>query len=72
MKDTCGRVTATQFVLGIIGILLINLFQNKNKTRVKGVKTKHISTDAGWNIIGNDIFYYLAVGYIPFPLELYY
>jgi EamA domain-containing membrane protein RarD len=31
MKDIPPQITTSQFVLGIIGILLINLFKNKKK-----------------------------------------
>jgi hypothetical protein len=52
---TTAEITTSQFVLGIIGILLINLFQNKKqKHGVTSVKAKYISTNAGRHIIRND------------------
>jgi hypothetical protein len=51
---TTAEITTSQFVLGIIGILLINLFQKtKQKTRALQV-AKYISTNAGRHIIRND------------------
>jgi hypothetical protein len=45
---TTAEITTSQFVLGIIGILLINLFQKtkKKKHGVTSVKAKYISTNA--------------------------
>jgi hypothetical protein len=52
---TTAEITTSQFVLGIIGILLINLFQKtKTKNSVTSVKKKYISTNAGRHIIRND------------------
>lgn len=52
---TTAEITTSQFVLGIIGILLINLFQKtKNKNKSLQASKKYISTNAGWNIIRDD------------------
>jgi hypothetical protein len=51
MKDTTADYHLT--ILGIIGILLINLFQNKNKKHsVTSVKAKYISTNAAGTSLG--------------------
>jgi hypothetical protein len=63
MKDIPPQITTSQFVLGIIGILLINLFQKqKQKHGVTSVKTKYISTNAGRHIIR---LYFLIAVIVP-------
>jgi hypothetical protein len=64
---TTAEITTSQFVLGIIGILLINLFQKtKNKkTSVTSVKAKYISTNAGRTSLGMTSILLFAVKYIP-------
>lgn len=65
---TTAEVTTSQFVIGILGLLMINLFQKiRNKTDV--VKTDIKSTLklmlAGTSLGMTSVFYYLAVRYIP-------
>jgi threonine/homoserine efflux transporter RhtA len=65
MAYTENYTTAEVTILGITGILLINLFQKiKIKIQQQGILTQYISA-YGWNFFGNDVFYYLAVKYIP-------
>lgn len=70
---TTAEVTTSQFVLGIIGILLINLFQKtKNKnTAVKASKRNifHLML-AGTSLGMTSLFYYLAVKYIPVSIGI--
>jgi hypothetical protein len=59
MKDTPPQKLPPHICLGIIGILLINLFQKqKIKHSVTSVKAKYISTNAGGTSLGmTSIFY---------------
>lgn len=70
---TTAEVTTSQFVLGIIGILLINLFQKtKNKnTALKASKRNifHLML-AGTSLGMTSLFYYLAVKYIPVSIGI--
>jgi drug/metabolite transporter (DMT)-like permease len=70
---TTAEVTTSQFVIGILGILMINLFQKiKNKSDV--VKTDVRSTLklmlAGTSLGMTSVFYYLAVRYIPVSIGI--
>jgi drug/metabolite transporter (DMT)-like permease len=70
---TTAEVTTSQFVLGIIGILLINLFQKtKNKnTALKASKQNIFQLMlAGTSLGMTSIFYYLAVKYIPVSIGI--
>ena len=71
---TTAEVTASQFLFGIIGILIINAFQRKrnNNTAVKASK-KNISQlmVAGTSTGLTSIFYYLAVKFdIPVSIAI--
>jgi drug/metabolite transporter (DMT)-like permease len=70
---TTAEVTSSQFILGIIGILLINLFQKtKNKNAVvKATKQNifHLML-AGTSLGMTSVFYYLAVKYIPVSIGI--
>lgn len=70
---TTAEVTTSQFVLGIIGILLINLFQKtKNKnTALKASKRNifHLML-AGTSLGMTSLFYYLAVKHIPVSIGI--
>lgn len=70
---TTAEVTTSQFVLGITGILLINLFQKiKNKnTALKASKRNifHLML-AGTSLGMTSLFYYLAVKYIPVSIGI--
>lgn len=65
---TTAEVTVSQFILGIIGILLINTFQkNKKGKLVVKASRKNIFqlVLAGTSMGFTSVFYYLAVKYIP-------
>lgn len=71
---TTAEVTTSQFIYGILGILLINLFQrikNKNKVAVKA-SAKNIFNLmlAGTSLGMTSLFYYLAVKYIPVSIGI--
>lgn len=70
---TTAEVTTSQFVLGIIGILIINAFQKiKNKgTAVKATSKNIFSLMlAGTSLGMTSLFYYLAVKYIPVSIGI--
>ena len=70
---TTAEVTTSQFILGIIGILMINLFQ---KIKNKNIATKASSRNifqlmlAGTSLGMTSVFYYLAVKYIPVSIGI--
>lgn len=71
---TTAEVTASQFVFGIIGILLINAFQrNRNKnTATKATKKNKLQLMLAGTSTGlTSIFYYLAVKFdIPVSIAI--
>lgn len=71
---TTAEVTASQFVFGIIGILLINAFQrNRNKnTAVKATKKNKLQLLLAGTSTGlTSVFYYLAVKFdIPVSIAI--
>ncbi|MDG2432778.1 DMT family transporter [Flavobacterium sp.] len=70
---TTAEVTSSQFILGIIGILLINLFQKiKNKNTTKKASSRNIFQLmlAGTSLGMTSVFYYLAVKYIPVSIGI--
>ncbi len=70
---TTAEVSMSQFTLGIIGILIINLFQKiKNKDNVVKATKKnivHLMT-AGTSLGMTSVFYYLAVKFIPVSIAI--
>ena len=70
---TTAEVTTSQFIYGIVGLLLLNLFQKiKNKnTAVKASKKNifHLML-AGTSLGMTSLFYYLAVKYIPVSIGI--
>jgi drug/metabolite transporter (DMT)-like permease len=65
---TTAEVTSSQFIYGIIGLLLLNLFQRiKNKNTAEKATQKDIFQLmlAGTSLGLTSVFYYLAVKYIP-------
>lgn len=70
---TTAEVTTSQFVLGIIGILLINTFQKiKNKDKVVKATPKNVFSLmlAGTSLGMTSLFYYLAVKFIPVSIGI--
>ncbi|EIA10492.1 EamA family transporter [Flavobacterium frigoris] len=70
---TTAEVTSSQFILGILGILIINLFQKtKNKKKVVQASKKNIFhlMLAGTSLGMTSVFYYLAVKYIPVSIGI--
>lgn len=70
---TTAEVTSSQFIYGIIGILIINLFQKiKNKNTTVKASSKNIFQLmlAGTSLGMTSIFYYLAVKYIPVSIGI--
>jgi len=70
---TTAEVTTSQFILGILGILLINSFQKiKNKKEVVKATPKNIFNLmlAGTSLGMTSLFYYLAVKYIPVSIGI--
>ncbi|MCV2487174.1 DMT family transporter [Flavobacterium sp. SH_e] len=70
---TTAEVTTSQFIYGILGILLINLFQRiKNKNKAVKASPKNIFNlmSAGTSLGMTSLFYYLAVKYIPVSIGI--
>lgn len=70
---TTAEVTTSQFILGIIGILLINAFQKaKHKDKVVKATKRNIFSLmlAGTSLGMTSLFYYLAVKYIPVSIGI--
>lgn len=70
---TTAEVTTSQFVLGILGVLIINGFQKlKNKDKVVKATPKNIFSLmlAGTSLGMTSLFYYLAVKYIPVSIGI--
>ena len=70
---TTAEVTTSQFIYGIIGILILNLFQKiKNKNSAPKASKQNIFhlMLAGTSLGMTSIFYYLAVKYIPVSIGI--
>lgn len=70
---TTAEVTSSQFILGILGILIINAFQKaKHGTNVVKASPKNIFhlMLAGTSLGMTSVFYYLAVKYIPVSIGI--
>ena len=70
---TTPEVTIAQFVYGILGMLLINMFQKAKKGTDVLKATKRNITQlmlAGTSLGMTSIFYYLAVKYIPVSIAI--
>lgn len=68
-----AEVTVSQFVLGIIGLLIINAFQKaKSENAVVKATAKNIFQlmVAGTSMGLTSVFYYLAVKYIPVSIAI--
>jgi drug/metabolite transporter (DMT)-like permease len=70
---TTAEVTSSQFIYGLTGILLINLFQRiKHKNTTQKANSKNILhlMIAGTSMGMTSVFYYLAVKYIPVSIGI--
>jgi drug/metabolite transporter (DMT)-like permease len=70
---TTAEVTSSQFIYGIIGILLINLFQkivNKEKAQKASSKNIFQLMVAGTSLGMTSVFYYLCVKYIDVSIAI--
>lgn len=70
---TTAEVTTSQFVYGLIGLLIINGFQklnNKEKTQKASKKNITQLLIAGTSTGLTSLFYYLAVKYIPVSIGI--
>ncbi|CAM3984523.1 EamA family transporter [Flavobacterium jumunjinense] len=70
---TTAEVTTSQFVYGILGMLLINLYQKyKNKNQVVKASSKNIFhlMLAGTSLGMTSVFYYLCVKYIDVSIAI--
>lgn len=70
---TTAEVTAAQFILGIIGVLLINAFQRiKNKNTATKPTSKNIIQLmlAGTSLGMTSVFYYICVKYIDVSIAI--
>lgn len=70
---TTAEVTTSQFIYGIIGILLLNLIQKiKNKNTAPKASKQNILhlMLAGTSLGMTSLFYYLAVKYIPVSIGI--
>ncbi|WP_298138864.1 DMT family transporter [Flavobacterium sp.] len=70
---TTAEVTSSQFILGILGILIINTFQKfKNKEAVEKATPKNIFhlMLAGTSLGMTSVFYYLCVKYIDVSIAI--
>ena len=67
------EVTSAQFILGILGMLLINLFQKtkKGNTVIKATSKNIFQLIVAGTSLGmTSVFYYLAVKYIPVSIAI--
>ena len=70
---TTAEVTSSQFIYGILGVLLINLFQkiiNKKKAQKASSKNIFQLMVAGTSLGMTSVFYYLCVKYIDVSIAI--
>lgn len=70
---TTAEITSAQFILGIVGVLLINLFQRvKNKNTAEKPNSKNIFhlMLAGTSLGMTSVFYYICVKYIDVSIAI--
>jgi len=70
---TTAEVTTSQFIYGIVGLLLLNFFQKvKNKNTATKASKRNIFQLmlAGTSLGMTSLFYYLAVKYIPVSIGI--
>lgn len=70
---TTAEITTSQFVLGIIGILIVNFYQQKNDSKASKKATNknifHLIL-AGTSLGMTSVFYYLCVKYIDVSIAI--
>jgi drug/metabolite transporter (DMT)-like permease len=70
---TTAEITSSQFIYGILGLLIINLFQkifNKEKTKTATSKNIFQLMVAGTSLGMTSVFYYLCVRYIDVSIAI--
>jgi drug/metabolite transporter (DMT)-like permease len=70
---TTAEITSSQFIYGILGLLIINLFQkifNKEKTKTATSKNIFQLMIAGTSLGMTSVFYYLCVRYIDVSIAI--
>jgi len=70
---TTSEVTTSQFVLGLIGLLILNLIQtltSKQKLSLPNSKEVRMLLLAGTSLGGTSLFYYIAVQYINVSIAI--
>jgi drug/metabolite transporter (DMT)-like permease len=70
---TTAEVTSAQFIYGLLGMLLLNVFQRKklkNSTRKATTQNIFQLMLAGTSMGMTSVFYYLAVRYIPVSIGI--
>ena len=70
---TTAEITSSQFIYGILGLLLINLFQKifkKEKTKTATSKNIFQLMVAGTSLGMTSVFYYLCVRYIDVSIAI--
>jgi drug/metabolite transporter (DMT)-like permease len=70
---TTAEVTIAQFILGILGVLLISLFKKNNRKEGSTKATPKIIFQlmtAGTSLGLTSVFYYMAVHYIPVSIAI--
>ena len=70
---TTAEITSSQFIYGILGLLLINLFQKifkKEKTKMATSKNIFQLMVAGTSLGMTSVFYYLCVRYIDVSIAI--
>lgn len=66
---TTAEVTASQFIIGIISMSLLNLFQKSNKTKESSKEVMQLLL-SGTSIGLTSVFYYLCVKYISVSIAI--
>lgn len=69
---TTAEVTVSQFIFGILGVLLLNIFQKSiNKNALQASKKNiFLLMLAGTSLGMTSVFYYLAIKYIPVSIGI--
>lgn len=70
---TTAEVTLSQFGLGFLGLLILNLFRKKNsvqKTKPSGIKSNLRLMLAGTSMGLTSVFYYMSVKFIPVSVAI--